>query len=68
MAVDYPLPVWQKIGMGVKLNSPGETDLLDNFSYSRLAKSQMKNSNETPSNAYLFVLFIKLPSWRSNGE
>ena len=64
MEIDYPLPIWRNADLTLREDTNSSAKL----SFSRLPKSAMKKNEAEPSTAYLFVLFIKLPAWESNGK
>ena len=70
-AVDYPLPVWRSLASG-NYNNSDRREALDRgvniSSPTEISYKLFEEKNESTPNAYLFVMFVKLPNWKSNGN
>jgi len=64
MTVDYPLPVWRSLA---PTKFTAESEDIENLYSTSLGARKPAEGGIQPSNAYLFVLFVKLPTWRLNG-
>ena len=64
MTVDFPLPIRRS---WVPTELASEKEDFDKPHSQLSQKRKIVDEKLEPSNAYLFVLFIKLPAWNSNG-
>ena len=67
MTVDYPLPIWKSLA---PTNFTDENATFENLHPLSPRAQKVSEGGPQPSNAYLFVLFVKLPIWKlkNSGE